>query len=324
MKKAAVTAIACLVLCCAMPAAAYAQELMVGGQAVGIQVGTKGVMVAGLSQVTTDSGDKCPASSAGIKKGDMITEINGTAVNKAAELIDTVSSLGGMPARLTIQRGDSALSVTVQPVQNSDGQWMMGMWLRDGVSGIGTITFYDPISGTFGALGHSINDADTGTQMPLGDGCITGAEIVSVTRGTVGAPGELSGCADVGQVLGSIDSNTAHGIFGKAYTALGTQRLETGPISTGSATIISTVSGTAAREYSVEINRIYHDSEGTHVMLTVTDPTLLAQTGGIVQGMSGSPIIQDGKLVGAVTHVFVNDPTRGYGIYIENMLDAAG
>ena len=198
------------------------------------------------------------------------------------------------------------------------------MWLRDGVSGIGTLTFCDPATGIYGALGHSISDADTGLEMPLDDGSITDAEIVSITKGLPGAPGELNGCADMGRVLGSIDGNTAHGIYGRMYTALGTRRLETGNITTGPATIVSTVSGRQPEEYDVEINRIYRDAGGEHVMLTVVDSELCARTGGIVQGMSGSPILQGGRLVGAVTHVFVNDPTRGYGVSIQDMLASAG
>lgn len=324
MKKAAVTAVMWLVLCALFPTAAWARELVVGGQAVGIQVGTSGVIVAGLTQVESATGAKSPAESAGVQKGDVISEINGERVDKAAALIDAVAELEGKSAVLTVTRGGKTLRVTVQPVQNKDGQWMLGMWLRDGVSGIGTLTFCDPETGLYGALGHSISDSDSGALLPIGEGSITEAEIVAVTRGAPGAPGELNGCADVGKALGSIDANTAHGIFGKAYTALGTRRVQTGEISTGAATIVSTVKGGTPREYSAEINRIYRDNEGEHVMLTVTDSELAAVTGGIVQGMSGSPILQGGKLVGAVTHVFVNDPMRGYGVSIQDMLASAG
>ena len=324
MKKALMTVLFCLCVCSALTVTASAQELVVGGQAVGIQVGTKGVIVAGLTQVDTAGGTKSPAQSAGMKKGDVIEKINGAEVDTASALIDSVAALDGASAELTVQRDGKTLRVTVQPVQNAEGQWMMGMWLRDGVSGIGTVTFCDPATGIYGALGHSISDADTGTKMPISDGSITDAEIVSVTRGTPGAPGELNGCADTGRVLGSIEGNTAHGIFGKAYTAFGGRTIETGAIATGPATIVSTVSGSQPREYKVEINRIYRDTEGEHVMLTVVDPALCAQTGGIVQGMSGSPILQGGRLVGAVTHVFVNDPTRGYGVSIQDMLASAG
>lgn len=324
MKKAIVSALLSLSLCAALSVPAWAQELVVGGQAVGIQAGTQGVLVAGLTQVETPGGSICPAESAGLKKGDIITAINGASVTKAAELIAEVSGLDGRPVKLTVQRDKRTLSVTVQPVESAEGQWMMGMWLRDGVSGIGTVTFCDPDTGVFGALGHSISDADTGLAMPLGEGSITDAEIVSITRGECGTPGELNGCADVTHVLGSIDGNSAHGIFGHAYSLLGSRRLETGKLTIGPATIVSTIAGRQPQEYKIEVNRIYHDAEGEHALLTVTDPELCAKTGGIVQGMSGSPILQNGKLVGAVTHVFVNDPTKGYGVSIQDMLCDAG
>lgn len=324
MRKTVITALFSLAVAAALTTAAWAQELVVGGQAVGIQVGTKGVLIAGLTQVETANGSKSPAQDAGLKKGDLIVEMGGESIAKASELIDRVTELDGRPAELTVQREKKTLRVTVQPVESSEGQWMMGMWLRDGVSGIGTLTFCDPATGIYGALGHSISDADTGLEMPLDEGSITDAEIVSITKGLPGAPGELNGCADMGRVLGSIDGNTAHGIYGRMYTALGTRRLETGNITTGPATIVSTVSGRQPEEYDVEINRIYRDAGGEHVMLTVVDSELCARTGGIVQGMSGSPILQGGRLVGAVTHVFVNDPTRGYGVSIQDMLASAG
>lgn len=324
MRKTVITALFSLAVAAALTTAAWAQELVVGGQAVGIQVGTKGVLIAGLTQVETANGSKSPAQDAGLKKGDLIVELGGESIAKASELIDRVAELDGRPTELTVQREKKTLRVTVQPVESAEGQWMMGMWLRDGVSGIGTLTFCDPATGIYGALGHSISDADTGLEMPLDEGSITDAEIVSITKGLPGAPGELNGCADMGRVLGSIDGNTAHGIYGRMYTVLGTRRLETGNITTGPATIVSTVSGRQPEEYDVEINRIYRDAGGEHVMLTVVDSELCARTGGIVQGMSGSPILQGGRLVGAVTHVFVNDPTRGYGVSIQDMLASAG
>ena len=306
MRKAMITALWCALLTLFLTVGAFAQELLVGGQTVGIQVGMKGVLVAGLSQVENGEESYSPAENAGIKTGDLITELNGIQLRSAAELIDGISALDGKPAELTVRREDKTLRITVQPVKAAEGQWMLGMWLRDSISGIGTVTFCDPVSGVYGALGHSISDAETGVQIDLAVGNITEAEIVSISPGAVGTPGELNGAANMGKVLGSIDMNSDHGIFGKAFTALGSETLETGRISTGKANILSTVSGKQPEQYSVEINRVYHDAEGEHVMLTVTDPALTQKTGGIVQGMSGSPIIQNGKLVGAVTHVCVN------------------
>lgn len=324
MKKAAITALLCLFLSSAFSGAAFAQELVVGGQVVGIQISTEGVMVAGVAEVETAGGRSSPASDAGLQQGDFIIEADGEKVTGAGALIEAVGKKQGASVELTVKREGKTLKLTVQPALSNENQWMLGMWLRDGISGIGTVTFSDPDTGIFGALGHSISDCDSGVMVPLEKGSISDAEIVSITKGASGSPGELNGCADVGKILGSVDENTAHGIFGRSFVALGSRAVETGDIRPGKASIISTVSGRQTAEYQVEITRVYSDGDGRHIMLTVTDPRLLNQTGGIVQGMSGSPILQDGKLVGAVTHVFVNDPTRGYGISIQDMLRSAG
>ncbi len=324
MKKAWITALFSLLLTAAFPTIAYAQELVVGGQVVGIQISTAGVLVAGVAEVETPQGAASPAGDAGIQEGDFITGIDGREITSARELIEGVTAKAGESVELTVVRGDKNLRLQIRPVKSSQDQWMLGMWLRDGVSGIGTVTFCDPDTGIYGALGHSISDFDTGITVPLGEGSITEAEIVGVTKGAIGSPGELNGSADVNRVLGNVLGNTEHGIYGRAYASLGGETVETGEIHAGEASIVCTVNGRETREYQVEINRLYKDAGGEHVMLTVTDPELRAQTGGIVQGMSGSPILQDGKLVGAVTHVFVNDPCRGYGISIQDMLDDAG
>ena len=324
MRKAAVTALFSLALSALLTTPAFAQELMVGGQVVGVQISTRGVVVAGVSEVETSGGVRSPAKDAGIQQGDIIIKADGVEINKAAELTEAVERLGGESITLTVLRADKPVSVTVTPARSGEGQWLLGMWLRDGVSGIGTLTFCDPESGVYGALGHSVNDVGTGLQLPIGEGSITQAQIVSVTPGAAGAPGELNGCADLGQVIGSIELNTEFGIYGKLYTGLYGRTMESGVIAPGPATIVSTLSGRESGEYEVEINRVYKETDGVHAMLTVTDPALIAKTGGIVQGMSGSPIIQNGKLVGAVTHVFVSEPSRGYAISIQDMLAAAG
>ncbi len=324
MKKTVCTALFSLFLAAAFPVAAYAQELLVGGQVVGIQISTDGVLVAGVAEVETENGLRSPAEEAGIKEGDFITELDGQKLRSAKELVDGVGARNGQSVALTVRRGDQKLSLEISPVRSGGGKWMLGMWLRDGVSGIGTLTYCDPATGTYGALGHSISDFETGVTVPLGEGSITDAEVVSITKGASGAPGELNGCADLGRVLGSVLGNTDHGIYGKASAGLGGRMVETGQITAGEASIVCTVAGREPGEYKVEINRVYQDTDGEHVILTVTDPALQALTGGIVQGMSGSPILQNGKLVGAVTHVFVNQPCRGYGISIQDMLDDAG
>jgi len=324
MKKTLITTLWSLLLisCLSMPA--FAQELLVGGQVVGVQISTKGVLVAGLSEVETADGSCSPARDAGVKQGDIILNVAGTQVNRAADVIAAVETAAGQPVALSLEREGRQLSLSVKPACSAENQWMLGMWLRDGISGIGTVTFQDPESGIFGALGHSISDSESGIQLPVNQGSICDAQIIGVNPGAAGAPGELNGCADLGKVLGSIEQNTDCGIFGEAYGTLGTRKLESGQMATGPATIVSTINGRLCKEYAVEINRVYRDSEGQHAMISITDPELLQKTGGIVQGMSGSPLIQNGKLVGAVTHVFVSDPTRGYAISIDDMLNAAG
>lgn len=324
MKKTIITALWSLAVVCCLSAPAYAQELLVGGQVVGIQMSTRGVLVAGLSEVETADGVCTPAKSAGVRQGDIIIKANGKTVSKAADVIAAVETAAGQTVKLTIERSGKNLELTVRPACSAEGQWLLGMWLRDGISGIGTITFQDPESGIYGALGHSISDADSGIQLPVSQGNICDAQILSINPGASGAPGELNGCADLGKVLGSIERNTDCGIFGEAFITLGTRKLESGEIATGPATIVSTINGRYSGEYAVEVNRVYRDSSGQHAMISVTDPELLEKTGGIVQGMSGSPLIQNGKIVGAVTHVFVSDPSKGYAVSIDDMLKAAG
>ena len=306
MKKTASAALLCFALLAALPTAAWAQELAVGGQIVGIQLRTQGVMVAGVSSVPTAEGRSSPAADAGVRTGDFIIEVNGAAVESARELIDAVGALEGEAAELTLLREGKEKRVTVQPALSQENQWMLGMWLRDGISGIGTVTFCDPSTGRFGALGHSVRDEESGQLLPLSGGTITEAEIVDVIPGAAGAPGELSGCSDAGRVLGLVEQNTEHGIFGRLNGSLGGRLVETGELATGPATILSTVSGHEAREYQAQIGRLYREGGCRHAVITITDPELRARTGGIVQGMSGSPILQDGKLVGAVTHVSVS------------------
>ncbi len=303
LKKSAATAFASLLMAALLTVPAYARELVVGGQAVGVQLSTDGVMVAGVSEVETASGTCAPAKEAGIRQGDYIIKICGAPVSKAADIIEAVERMNGAQVELALRRGEKEFSACVKPVRSAEEQWVLGLWLRDGVSGIGTLTFCDPETGIYGALGHSVSDAESGELIPLNGGSITDAQIVSVKQGQCGQPGELNGCADFSKVLGSIDLNTEVGIYGQAYVTIGGRKMETGDIAPGPATILSTVSGREIGEYAVEINRVYKESSGVHAALCVTDSELLAKTGGIVQGMSGSPIIQQGKIVGAVTHV---------------------
>lgn len=319
--KKIISTLAALALCVVLCAAAYAESLVPGGSALGIRMTTDGVVIAGISEIGTQDGSQSPAAEAGLKKGDVITRLGGSEISTAQDLQDALSTLDGSETTVTVERGGKTRQLNITPVQDTDGAWKLGLWLRDGISGVGTLTFYDPATGVYGALGHSVSDEATGEALPLGGGGIYRAEIVGIVPGEAGAPGQLDGKTDAASFLGDIRINCGCGIFGTAD--FDGQTMETGELETGPAAIRCTLSGEETREYGIEIKKLYSSAEGTTAMLTVTDPELLSLTGGIVQGMSGSPIIQNGRLVGAVTHVFVNDPTSGYGISIADMLRAS-
>lgn len=323
MKKRITAALGVLFLLTLLPCAAWAEELLVGGQAVGIEICADGVIVSGFCEVQTENGPVSPAQDAGFAVGDLIVKLDGAPIRSAEDLIAASARLGGNEAEVEILRGGASEHLRVRPALSETKQWLLGLWLRDGVSGIGTITFIEPQSGLFGALGHSVNDESSGRSVPLREGWISAAEIISVSPGVPGTPGELCGGASA-ERIGSVEKNTAAGIFGHLSAVQGGRLLRTGEIRTGRASIVSTLAGHEAREYDVEIDRVYREGGQTRALLTVTDAALSSGAGGIVQGMSGSPIIQDGSIVGAVTHVFVNDPRRGFAIGIYDMLDAAG
>jgi len=309
--------------------AAEAKELVPMGRAAGIKLFSDGVLVVGTSQI--DGRD--PARDCGLKEGDIITHINSEEVDSIEEVRTLLQSIAGQPMSIRATRGEKQVQMTARAVQcTSDGTYKLGAWIRDSMAGIGTITYYDPQTGAFGALGHGINDVDTSLLMPLEHGSLMYAEVCDVKKGVSGQPGQLMGRFEVQRDLGSLSANTPGGIFGTltepGFSSLPAPLPVAAPaqVKTGKATILSNISGDHVEEYEVKILRLYSgsDNDTRDMMIQIVDPRLLEATGGIVQGMSGSPIIQDGKLVGAVTHVLVNDPTRGYGIFIENMLDAAG
>jgi len=298
-----------------------------GGQVVGIELRAEGVIVSELAEVATPTGPRRPAAEAGLQPGDRILALDGKAVTDGESFLAAADGLTGAPVTVQLVRGSERLEVTVQPVKSNKDRWQLGLWLRESVTGIGTVTYYDPASGAYGALGHGVSLPE-GNLMAIAGGAITRAGVGAVIPGSRGTPGELQGVPG-GGVVGSIARNTPCGIFGLATEPLSTAPAV--PVAAGSevllgpAQILSTVGPAGPAAYDIEISRITRGGDGTRQLtITVTDPALLSITGGIVQGMSGSPIIQDGKLVGAVTHVLVNDPTRGYGIFIENMLEAAG
>lgn len=303
---------------------AMPERLVPVGSTVGIRLDAGGLLVVGFH-----GEDPSAAKAAGLKKGDVITAVNGVQIDDSDRLKTLLGNCRGEPLDLTVDRNGSRVSLQVTP-QQENADYRLGVYLRDSISGIGTVTFYDPETGLYGALGHGVNDTESMTLLPLESGEIMPSSVVSVQRGARGAPGVLKGAFDTGTTLGTVERNTEHGIFGKSRSALSSYSVlpvaDWEQIQTGEAKILANIDQKTVQEYEVEIIRLYPEEQesGRNMLLRVTDPRLLETTGGIVQGMSGSPIIQNDKLIGAVTHVLVNDPTRGYGIFIENMLDAAG
>ena len=301
-----------------LPVGAQAAQLIPGGQLIGLELCNNTVTVAAFDKTGS------VAQTAGLQVGDRITHINKIPVCNASDIKTALSRTQGM-VRVDYQRKGQARSVEFQP-DMSQGNARLGIYLKQGITGVGTVTFYDPDTGNFGALGHCVND-QSGKILKMSTGNAFDAHVMAVKKGKSGTPGQLMGAMDV-QYFGSLSKNTPQGVFGKTETPVRGDALETASakdVHTGTAIIRSTVENNGVQDYSVKILKIYPASRtgGRNMLIKVTDPALLQATGGIVQGMSGSPIIQDGKLVGAVTHVLVNDPTRGYGIFIENMLDAA-
>lgn len=307
-------------------------RLYPGGQAVGVAMHTRGVLVVGTSDLT---GAYSPARLAGVKAGDVITAADGQALESTAQLTTLVAARGDAPIPLTVKRGESELSLTLTPKRDGQtGTYRIGAWVRDSTAGVGTMSFYGVVHPDedvrFGALGHAITDSDTQQVLTVGRGEIMQADVVDVRRGQAGYPGELKGSfLRENRVWGAIGLNNHYGIYGELSTVpthpLYPDGLPIGrrdAVHTGSASILCTVGAEGMREYDVEIVEVARQSAPAQrsMVLRVTDPELLERTGGIVQGMSGSPIIQDGRLIGAVTHVFVNDPTMGYGLFIEWML----
>lgn len=299
------------------------------GQTVGITLDMNGVMVMGIADVIDyDGKSHSPSKDSGIKTGDTILEINGTTVTSVKEFEDIINKSGSNTLNLKIKRADKIKTCRITPIlSKDDGHYKIGAWIKDAVSGIGTITYLNPETMEFGALGHPISQAPDSNALSIADGSILKSNIVSIKKGEKGSPGELVGVfSEDKEELGKITSNTAVGIKGEITAPdkiEGTpiEIADRGSVSKGDAYILSNIEGDKIEKFSVEIQNINKNPNSTKGMVVkITDSRLLEKTGGIVQGMSGSPIVQNGKLVGAVTHVFVNDPTRGYGIFIENML----
>ncbi len=302
------------------------------GNTIGVKLKIDGILVIGVSDVETEDGKRVyPAKQGNLKTGDLITEVNGVSVNQIEDLITQIENSQGEKVKIKYKRGDEVDYAEVSPVKSvDDKKYHIGLWVRESTAGIGTMTFYDPETKCFGALGHGITDIDTGTLMPIKSGEILESRILSIKKGKQGHPGELRGIfIEDNNYLGTIKDNCQYGIYGdfneksldkitcKLFPVALISQIKEGP-----ATILSNINGKSVEEYKIQVLKVSrHNTEGSKGMIIkVTDPRLLEATGGIVQGMSGSPILQDGRIIGAVTHVLVNDPTRGYGIFIERMI----
>lgn len=303
------------------------QQLIPLGKTTGIKLFSEGTMIVGFEEIA--QGSASPAQKAGLECGDVILSVNGKEVESNGSLTSIMSELEDGRAEVVYERSGEQKSCTVSAVYDKERErWMMGAWVRDSMAGIGTITYVDPETGRFGALGHGICDVDTGGLMPFEEGGLMPSSVIGVKKGIQGTPGELTGAFDTASDQGTVQSNSSGGIFG----TLSDESLYSGEealplmkkseIVPGKAQILANVEGESQKAYGIEIVRVYpeNDSSMRDMMIQVTDKELLEKTGGIVQGMSGSPIIQNGKLAGAVTHVLINDPCRGYGISIERML----
>ena len=327
-----------LLLCASLPAQAAnvtansekqtgtsVRMLVPVGHTVGIKLFAKGVMVVKMPEADT------PARECGLQTGDVIVKCGGVSVTSTEQFQSLLQKTGEEETDLQVRRDGQSMTLSVSPEQNEQGAYCIGAWIRDSMAGIGTMTYYDPETGAFGALGHGITDTDTALLMPFSSGSILASTVKAVKKGECGAAGELRGAFDLTSDLGCLSANTSCGIFGTLAPCEMTERMgEALPVAMdsqvheGPATILANVQGDETRAYHIEIAKVLEDaSDGRDMLLSVTDPELIAATGGIVQGMSGSPIIQDGRFAGAVTHVLLNDPTKGYGIFLETMLDAA-
>lgn len=309
-------------------------EVYPGGISIGVKINNKGALVVGYSDISTHEGlSESPGKVAGIELGDIIEEVNGENIETCSDLISKVKTCRNDEMTVKILRGNSELTKKISLIKE-DNEYKIGLWVRDSTAGIGTLTFYDKDSKTFGALGHPITDGDTNVSFNIKSGILLRSSVLSIKKGERGNPGEIKGLfINENESIGNIEKNTNSGIYGDASVELINPNFNKAmtvayrdEIKEGHAQIITTVEDGGAKAYDIEILKLLpQDEPGSKSMIIkIVDPVLLEKTGGIVQGMSGSPIIQNGKIIGAVTHVLINKPDVGYGIYIEWMLQDAG
>lgn len=296
------------------------------GKAIGMKLYTDGVLVVGMSEIN----GKKPYENTGIQEGDRIIEINNEKVDSTDELIETVNKSNGKQIAVKYKRNEDIITTSIEPAKTDDDQYKLGLWVRDAAAGVGTMTFYEPSSGMFAALGHGITDIDTSDLIQIANGELVTTNILSIVKGEKGAPGEIRGTIENGVSFGNIYINTKYGVYGNV---LNKSRLELNSaeeievalrneIKTGKAQILCELQDGKIERYEIEIQKLFinNNEDNKSMVIKVTDKRLIEKTGGIIQGMSGAPIIQNGKFVGAVTHVLVNDPTIGYGVFADIMI----
>ena len=296
------------------------------GDAIGMKLYTAGVLVVGMSEIE----GKKPYENSGIKEGDRIIQINQNQIDNTNDLMEAVNKSDGKNISIQYVRNEKTITTSIKPIKNSSNEYKIGLWVRDAAAGVGTLTFYEPDSGMFATLGHGIMDIDTSELIKIANGELVTTNILSITKGTKGNPGEIRGTIEAGHTVGSISKNTKFGVFGtmsktpylKVSDENAVQVLLREEIKTDKAQIICELENGKKEYYDIEIQRVFvnNNKDNKSMLIKITDKRLLEKTGGIIQGMSGAPIIQNGKFVGAVTHVLVNDPTIGYGVFADIML----
>lgn len=310
-------------------------EVYPGGIPIGVRVNSEGVLIVGYSDISINNEkQESPGKAGGLEIGDVILKVNGIEMDNAQDLLKTLKNLDKDVIKVDILRNGQTMTKVIKLEKENEKDYKIGLWIRDSTAGVGTLTFYDKATGKFGALGHPITDCDTNETFLIRDGDVVESSIISVRKGEKGCPGELKGIfINENNPNGKIEKNTQSGIFGQINNCNNILKNSSpmriglrNEITEGSAKIITTVDEKGPQEFNIEIEKLLNQSTpgSKSMVIKITDPRLIEKTGGIVQGMSGSPIIQNNKIVGAVTHVLINKPDTGYGIYIEWMLEDAG
>lgn len=302
---------------------AYSDYIVAGGENIGIELNSKGVIIVGTYEVNGIN----PAKEANLRAGDKIIKINNKDVINIEEMLKVIENSNNKSnVKITYLRGNKTNDTSLKLSKSNDNIYKTGLYVKDSISGVGTLTFIDPNTKLFGALGHEIIEKNTGQKLEIKDGKIYSSTVTGITRSDIGKPGEKAARYDSSDIFGNVKENTTSGIFGNYTSTIPDKKLykvaKEDEVKTGNATIFTVIDGNTIESFAINILRINKNTT-KNILFEITDSRLLKNTGGIVQGMSGSPIIQDNFIVGAVTHVVVDDPTKGYGIFITTMLEEA-